>query len=1202
MPPVLREEPEIASNKSDNQIPHVVDERCLAWRNYGSGPAMGLSFHLHREMPMSVSNAIPSPSLQWPATDVDSLVLSLHGAFTLRPTLREVAQRTLQEVFDDRYPALDISVADAVLVEPRWHLMEGQNLFDGYIRHPLTDLLLECCRSGTARALKPESFLSKSASADHPENVGIPLADIQQILGQWGPLLLECYQQRLVDFWSQPQGSSVSVWRQVSDLLRTQLQQASAGLESEEYATVQAVLDFPDNGQRQDVLGNTATQAFITHVHGTDPDTHRADDVLVLSMTRNVDGREIALLFTLSGGVEVFSSESAMEESWFGRRSPYWELSNYIPEHDIFDALTLCLLEGQLQKIATIEASGFTESKGFERRVAQLSSLSLLLGALRSGHEARRSTLLDLLPPWLKQASSADRATYSRLLSSLATLHRKGTSFMRGIPTIGEFAEQALKAEMLKDDRARADMCISEIKVTLQRMTDTVFEIVDPPYPPSRYVTETQTFPQMAMANLGAFPLAPMHHITYRDGEPPTWLTYDYLRALTTRADIGKHYPELLRYKLLDEREAVSRQRDFCNSLGVLLPLLALELKIKNSLTDLAYRYVVAALQPDVLGRRVEGQDIVVRPLGFLTDADATPDGVMNMFVIGPANVAMGPCILYRPASTAPLMEFSSRMSLFAAIKEQGQLQDSVLAGLSVSVRAIYANGGFDEPHTTRVIFSDFDVILAPEPARLNGIPLRDEVATALYRACAQALIERAKEASVSDVQERWERFRQFAWGTFNLLLPLLDGPLALVGLLVQLTASLDELVESQSWENHSSENQSSENRSQALADVLIGLALALVQGGRQLSDLSRLDELQVAGGETSVPRALIDTAIHTSSTSSVSARPSAAKARLFYGWSSPPGRFSARELVRLDTFKLEAFSAVQGYVASGEYRGLYQLGSEWYASVEGDWYRVSPREEGVVIIDTAHPARTGPWLENDGQGRWCFSYGPRLLGGAGGLSASARKKLKGLEKKARELLATLSQSQAEARRLSTGNSPSIDVQDMFLNKAGELDRHALDMAQLTQPLGEQAPQVLIEQLRAGARQLRALGRTTRIAMLKSRRPDVGAVDYLLQERQVSIRRLGERLDCSGGKGRDFLQEYEIRDTVNNRVLWYAHFHYPKQDTAPQDFSKAHLKTAAQRRQGVAFQVSQQQAGQSVERIWRSDIGRQAASRLFLSA
>lgn len=1145
---------------------------------------------------MLISNATPPvTSLSRPLqddTEVTSLALSVHLLFASRPTLVETAQITLQEVLDKRYPTLGMTARSAVILEPRWHLIEGQRRFAGYDSHQLTDLLLERCRGVDARTFSQASFLSKFAGEETPQDVGVPLNDIQQIFDEWGPLLLECYQQCLVDFWSQPQEGGASAWRQLSDLFRGQLQQASSGLASEELATVQAVLDYPDNAHRQRVLGNATTQAAITIVYDDDRSVrHHHDDVLVISMTRNVGGREIALLYTLLGGIEVFSSVSAMEESWFGlRRESYSMLRNYTPEHDIFDALTLSLLERQLQAIAAIKPSVFPDSTSLEQRVAQISSPSLLLGALRSGHESRLSTLLDMLPRWLKNASLVDRSAYSHLLSSLATLQRTGTSFMTGIPTILEFADQALKAEMLKDDRTRADIRVSDIVVALRRVTNSTFEIIDPPFPPLHFETETQTFPQMAIKNLGAFPYV-LSQITYSGGEPPAWLTYDYLRELTTRADIGKNYPELMQHKLLEEpKESASRQKHFRDSLGILLPLLALELKIKKSLTDLAYRYVVAVLQPATSGHRVVGHEVVVRPLAFLVHADAEPDVVANMFVIGPKDPDGGPHVLYRPSSSTPLSEFSSWVLLFDAIKEGGELGESVLAGLAPSARSIYANGGFQEPHVSRIILSDFDVPLAPSPALLSRVPLQGDVATTLYKACAQALIEQAKQASVSNAQERWDSFKGFAWVTFNLLLPLFDGPVAVVGLLVQLTASLDEFVQS----------ENAENRWEALADVLIGLALALVHGGLHLSDISRLDELQIAGDGSSIRSVPLDNAIHKAPASSVSANPYGAKARLFYGWSSPRSRFSARELVNLDTFKLIAPSTPGGLVASGEYRGLYQRGSLWFANVGGDWFRVSRRLDGVVVIDATHPARTGPWLESDGQGRWKPGYGPRLLGGAGGLSTRATKKLKSLEKKGRDLLASLSQQVADAGWLSRSDRAPADVEDLILAKSTEFDRFAKEIAQLTEPLGDQAPRTLIDELTAGARQLQTLARMTRITMLKSKLPSMGAVEYLLDEGEISIRKIGGRIDCSEGKGTDFLQEYEIRDR-NNGVLWYAHFHYLKKDAAADAFTKAHLKTFAQRRQGLAFQKNQQQSGQAVDRIWRGGIGSVAARKFFLS-
>ncbi len=1119
-----------------------------------------------------------------------SLALSVHLLFSSRPTLVEAARFTLQEVFDERYPTLGICAASAVILEPQWREEAGQQHFIGYSAHGLTDLLLERCRGAAARTFSQASFLAKSAGMESPRKESVALNDIQQMLSEWAPLLLECYQQRLVAFWS---SGVTSVWRQLSDLFRAQLRQAAAGLVGEELATVQAVLDYPDNALRQRAPEHAAaTQACITFVYDGDSSSPHPDDVLVMSMTRHSGEQTIALLYTLSGGIERFSSVSAMQASWFGLPSArHSKLRNYTPEHDIFDALTLCLLERQLQVIAAIKPADFADSASLERRVALVSSPGLLLGAFRSGHESRLSALWDRLPAWLQNASLVDRSAYSRLLSSLATLHRKNCSFMTGIPKILEFAEQALKEKMLEDDHTRTDIRVSDIEVTLSRLTNTSFEIADPPFPPPTFERETQAFAQRAIKNLGAFPLVPST-ITYQGGEPPAWMTYDYLRDLTSRADIGKHYPELLQRRLLDDPlERARRQKHFSDSLGILLPLLALELKIKKSLTDLAYQYLVAVLQPATSHHLDGGHEPVIRPLAFLSHADATPDRVSNQFVIGPKDVDQGPQILYRPASPMPLIEFASCAALLTAIKTPGALQESVLAGLAPSARPVYANGGFQEPHIGRLIVSDFDVPPTPAPALLANEPLQGDIAGALYQACAQALIDQARQASVSDSQARWDSFKQFGWVAFNLLLPLFDGPVAMIGLLVQLTASLDELAQS----------ERAENRWEAMAGVLMSLALVLVHGGARLRDLSGLDERPIVGDEPGIRPVPLDNVITPAPVSSVSASPFGAKARLVYGWSSPRARFSARELVSLDTFKLSAPATVQGLVTSGEYKGLYQQGSLWFALVEGDWYRVSRRLEGVVIIDAAHPARTGPWLENDGQGRWSWGYGPRLLGGADGLSTRATKKLKSLKNAGHTLLDKLSQWLDDARWLAKSQRPPRDVEDLFVGRSTDFSRCAEEIAQLTQSLGDQAPLALINELKAAAEQLRQLGRTTRIEMVKSNPPTTGAVEYLLEEQEISIRRNGDRQDISRDKDADFLQEYEIRDTRTDKVLWYAHFHYLKKDAAPQDFSKAHLKTFQQGGRGRNFQRVQQKSGQTVEPIWRSNIGSAAAKAFFLS-
>jgi hypothetical protein len=156
------------------------------------------------------------------------------------------------------------------------------------------------------------------------------------------------------------------------------------------------------------------------------------------------------------------------------------------------------------------------------------------------------------------------------------------------------------------------------------------------------------------------------------------------------------------------------------------------------------------------------------------------------------------------------------------------------------------------------------------------------------------------------------------------------------------------------------------------------------------------------------------------------------------------------------------------------------------------------------------------------------------------------------------------------------------------------------NIEELTRPAGEVSLEPVVNELRDTATRLRKLAQQTRIEMYKSKNPTAGALEYLLGKKEIRIHKVGERTDSSAGKGIDFLQEYEILDTANNNVLWYAHFHYSTKEAAPASFTKAHLKTVAQRRQGLNFQKDQQAAGHAVTRIWRENISPAMARKAFL--
>lgn len=165
----------------------------------------------------------------------------------------------------------------------------------------------------------------------------------------------------------------------------------------------------------------------------------------------------------------------------------------------------------------------------------------------------------------------------------------------------------------------------------------------------------------------------------------------------------------------------------------------------------------------------------------------------------------------------------------------------------------------------------------------------------------------------------------------------------------------------------------------------------------------------------------------------------------------------------------------------------------------------------------------------------------------------------------------------------------AADLEHMMVIKAQALENYASRLAHLAP--NDPQPAHLI----AAAQALRAEGRTMRIAKVKqTSRPAEGHLDYLVDEKQVVLRRVGERRLLQAG---DYLQEYVILDATDPdlAVLWYAHFHYPKPDTPFTQFSAAHLKLPSDRYRGPQWQQNQ---AENVE-IWRGSLSTTAANRHF---
>lgn len=154
----------------------------------------------------------------------------------------------------------------------------------------------------------------------------------------------------------------------------------------------------------------------------------------------------------------------------------------------------------------------------------------------------------------------------------------------------------------------------------------------------------------------------------------------------------------------------------------------------------------------------------------------------------------------------------------------------------------------------------------------------------------------------------------------------------------------------------------------------------------------------------------------------------------------------------------------------------------------------------------------------------------------------------------------------------------SADAIEQYLTR-----NNATDLATAS----HESAEVKAKALREKAAQITEEGRLIRIDMIKRQPPTALRVDYLLRQEAVRIAKVGERKVLR--KGRDFMQEYVVND-LEGKALWYAHFHYDQLRGPALAYTRAHLKTVAQRFDGVQTQRAQEMSGEEVIGILRSRI------------
>lgn len=214
---------------------------------------------------------------------------------------------------------------------------------------------------------------------------------------------------------------------------------------------------------------------------------------------------------------------------------------------------------------------------------------------------------------------------------------------------------------------------------------------------------------------------------------------------------------------------------------------------------------------------------------------------------------------------------------------------------------------------------------------------------------------------------------------------------------------------------------------------------------------------------------------------------------------------------------------------------------------------------------------------------------------------APRTRRVETISRDARKLLGQLDQRLRRAEDYKTRCRYPQEIEEILNNEASrfralsdELD-NAIASSQTPRTPEDGA---LRTQLTDAITRLTNRGSALRTELSLSLPPTDGNLRYLFEKNLIQVARLGERKALTGAR-KDFLQEYAVNDR-DGFPIWYAHFHYEAVDTPKADYSVAHLKTKAQRREHYHSLLAKANNPYAVIDVHRGQIGRSLAQGKFL--
>ncbi|WP_449430778.1 hypothetical protein [Pseudomonas putida] len=903
--------------------------------------------------------------------------------FASRPTFRDVLSQQVFTVVGKHFPERASTLVDHGTLEPYTLLRPDAK---GKERpEPFLKVMLEAYQQGLDVAFGAEDWLQlerydqaylsayferlNGAKDDRDDGLArMPLAGLNADLNAVLASLLSEFQQAQLGFWNQDDGvatdtTGISRHGWMRQVLRLALMGnvAAAGLEDDEQACVyEVLLGMP--------AGPSVSAIELSYRVGEASFGQLLPDLLIEAER---DERSLLLRCSPSGHIQAFESLQAFAEHLrdellsavqFDRLA--WRRRTFAG--DAWLQQSGMLLDKLLDEVERLRLSSIADSESLELAMSALTDPSRYFF---------NDTLFDsgappaALPTWLMQASDADRFEYQVAMLDLAISQAlaRGRSSLEGVEDLQGYAARRLREELLADYPAEANYFPDDLLLQVS-VPDPA---TDKELPVVLQAMGGMTLTQFAIQRLDGLTDAVVTGITHRNEQLiMPWMTPVYATGLVERIDIGAVYPAHVAALLDEPGERPARIELFAREWRSALLFDSLRAKVEGLLDAPCWLALAEFCRS---GRDLKA-NVDLAPLAF--NAHQSPlqrDQAGCMYVITLAEPKA--VLLYRPLyRQQPLLRYADNAGLMAALTEAGELQDSVLDWLPSSAFSVYANGGFLEPHLRRVIF-DTSIWPAPaKPVRLALVPYLADIDAQLYQDKRQTLMQMAQRDSISNAEYRWGVAKRFGWLLFDLVAPLLPGPLGKVAWVASMLAPL--LAQPQA--------RPAEGASTLLAvDLAVNLVMALLN--TRLPSAGELAEpsagrfalaapvwrkpFQLPAAPVAVVHEPLDLALEER----------AGHAALGHGWGDGP--LTQRTALAPYRAQVDLTAAQYG-------NRLYLLDERFYAVVHGETYEVGHDEAGRRILGPT--GEWGPWLFDDGSRLRVRSDG-FAWGGQSGKGAQAK-------------------------------------------------------------------------------------------------------------------------------------------------------------------------------------------------------------------